>query len=69
MYLKKPTYREIAEYIKKSEITVKGWKSKQSELLELVQIGALCKKNNINIIKLIDIIEFKTKMENATKKD
>jgi len=57
---KRLTYKEIADMLGKNEQTIKGWKSRFPELLEIVQLGALCKANNINsntIVKLTEIIE------------
>ena len=45
--MKKVTNKEIAEYLGKSVNTVNGWKGKFPKLLELVKLGAFCKKNNI----------------------
>lgn len=55
--MKKITYKEIAEIVKKNEGTIKNWKNSHPELLELVKLGALCKKNNITVEKIQKCIE------------
>jgi len=60
--IKKITNREMGKMVDKSESTVKNWKQTHPKLLELVQIGAFCKKNNLTISNIIDILEFKKKM-------
>ena len=52
-------YKEIAEYINKSEGTIKNWKKNHPELLELVKLGAFCKKNNITIEQVEKCIDLK----------
>jgi predicted transcriptional regulator len=47
--MKKILYKEIAEYLGKSEQTIRGWKVKSPELLEIVKAGSFCKKNDITI--------------------
>lgn len=47
-YRMKTTYKEIAETLGKSENTIKGWKQKFPELLELVRIGVYCKKHGLD---------------------
>ena len=59
MEIKKVTYKEIAKYINKSLATIKGWKKHFPELLELVKIGAVCKKNNIDVGDIKKCIEIK----------
>lgn len=51
------TYKEIGDYLGKSENTIKGWKQKFPVLLEFSQIGAFCKKNDLDIDKIIKLIE------------
>ena len=53
----KVTNKEIAELIGKNEQTIKGWKSRFPELLELVRLGALCKVNNLDAEKIIKLSE------------
>ena len=54
---RKVTNKEIAELIGKNEQTIKGWKSRFPELLELVRLGALCKVNNLDAEKIIKLSE------------
>jgi len=64
--MEKVTNKEIAEYLGKSVNTVNGWKGKFPKLLELVKIGAFCKKNNITIEMIkncIKLQELVTKQE------
>jgi len=51
------TYKEIGDYLGKSENTIKGWKQKFPVLLEFVQIGVFCKKNNLDIDKISKLVE------------
>ena len=51
------TNKDIAEYTDKSVNTINGWKNKFPKLLELVKIGAFCKKNNITIEKIKKCVE------------
>jgi len=57
--MKNITYKEIAEYLDKSETTIKNWKQKFPTLLEFVKTGAFCKKNNITIEMIKNCIELK----------
>ena len=50
--MKNIIYKDIAEIIGKSEQRIRGYKVNNPELLELLKIGAFCKKNNITIEKL-----------------
>lgn len=50
--MKKVSNQELADMVNKSVVTINGWKSRFPELLELLKIGAFCKKNNITIEKL-----------------
>jgi len=64
--MKKVTYKDIAEYTGKSLSTIKGWKVKFPQLLELVKTGAFCKKNNItieHIKKCVELQELVKKLE------
>lgn len=45
----KITYKEIAEMTNKSEAGIKSMKKGNPEQLELLKLGGLCKKYNINI--------------------
>lgn len=54
---KQLSYKEIGDYLGKSENTIKGWRQKFPVLLELVKIGAFCKHNNLDIEKINKLIE------------
>ena len=67
---KKITYKELSVLIDKSEQTIKGWKTRFPELLEVVKLGSLCKANNLSeerIIKLSELQELLNK-ENEDNK-
>ena len=53
----KVTNKELAQIIGKSEQTIKGWKSRFPELLEIVRLGALCKVNGLDKEKIIKLAE------------
>jgi len=53
----KVTNKEIAELIGKNEQTIKGWKSRFPELLEIVRLGSLCKVNDLDQNKIIKLTE------------
>ena len=55
--MKKVTYKDIAEYVNKTEGTIKHWKRINPELLELTKTGAFCKKNNITIEHIKKCVE------------
>ena len=54
---KKVTNKELAELVGKSEQTIKGWKTRFPELLELLRVGAFCKVNNLDTQKIIKLSE------------
>ena len=53
------TYKEIGEYSNKVESTIKQMKKNNPEQLELLKMGALCKKYNISLKDLEAIIKLK----------
>ena len=55
--MKNILYKDIAEYLGKKEGTVKNWKLNHPVLLELVKIGAFCKKNDLDIEKITKLVE------------
>jgi hypothetical protein len=57
MNIEKVTVKDIANYVNKNENTISGWNSKNPQLLELVKIGAFCKKNNLDIEKIKKLVE------------
>jgi len=64
--MKNIKYKEIAEITNKSVNTIRGWKIKFPELLEVVKLGAFCQKYNISLEQLKKCIEFQ---EITTKKE
>lgn len=52
-------YKEIAEYTNKTEAGIKSMKIKNPEQLELLKIGALCKKYNIELKDLKALVQMK----------
>jgi DNA-binding Xre family transcriptional regulator len=58
-YLMKINYKEIGIYTNKSEQGVKMMKTNNPEQLEIIKIGALCKKYEISIEDLQRIVESK----------
>jgi len=62
--MEKVTYKEIANYVDKSEATIKGWKVKHPQLLELTKLGAFCKKNNITMEHIKKCMELKEIVKN-----
>ena len=54
---KKVTNKELAQLVGKSEQTIKGWKARFPELLEIARLGALCKVNNLDSEKIIKLSE------------
>jgi len=57
--MNKVTYKDIAEYINKSEQQIKWYKANNPELLELCKTGAFCKKNNITIEDIKGCVQMK----------
>ena len=55
--MEKVTIKEISEYVDKNMNTISGWNTKQPKLLEIVKLGAFCKKNNLDIDKIKKLIE------------
>lgn len=53
------TYNEIAELIGRTEANMKYMKKHNPEQLELLKVGALCKKYNISLKDLEAIIKLK----------
>lgn len=52
-------YKEIAEYTNKTEQGIKQMKTNNPEQLELLKVGALCKKYNISLKDLEAIVKLK----------
>jgi hypothetical protein len=57
-------YKEIAEYTNKTEQGIKQMKTNNPEQLELLKIGALCKKYNISLNDIEAIIKLKENINN-----
>ncbi len=51
------TLEEVGKSVNKSGATINGWKYRNPELLEVVTIGAFCKKNNLDIEKIKKLVE------------
>jgi len=60
----KPTYKDIAALIDKSEASIKNYKAAQPQLLEVLQLGATVKLNNISLEELEAFLELKDKLLN-----
>lgn len=56
------TYKEIGALINKQEPTLKSMAKANAPQLELLKIGALCKKYNVTIEDIEAIIEFKKRL-------
>jgi hypothetical protein len=63
--MKEVIYKDIAEYINKSEQSIKGYKSTNPDLLEILKIGAFCKKNNLDIEKIKKLVELQEMIKNS----
>lgn len=57
------TYNEIAELIGRTEANMKYMKKNNPQQLEILKMGALCKKYNINIDDLKALNEMKQKIK------
>jgi hypothetical protein len=58
--MKNIRYKDIAEFINKSEQQIKWYKSNNPDMLELLKLGALCKKNNLDTEKIKKLIELQS---------
>lgn len=67
--MKNIIYKDIAEYIKKSEQTIRGYKVNNPQLLEILKLGSFCKKNDLDIEQIKKLIEVKQMFSNEIKKD
>lgn len=54
--MKKITYKEIANYINKTEANIKYIKKTNPNLFEVLKLGAFCKKYNIKQEFLSNIV-------------
>ncbi len=65
--MKKVTNQDIANYLNKKKSTIEGWSSRHQELLELCKLGAMCKKNDIDLNKLTKLIEIQEAVKGTVK--
>lgn len=63
----KPTYKDIATLIDKSEASIKNYKAAQPQLLEVLQLGATAKLNNISLEELESYLLLKETILNSLK--
>lgn len=63
----KPTYKDIAALIDKSEASIKNYKAAQPQLLEVLQLGATAKLNNISLDELESYLLLKETILNSLK--
>lgn len=61
------TYNEIAEIIGRTEANIKYMKKNNPNQLEIIKIGALCKKYNILTDDLKLLCEMKEKLKEGIK--
>ena len=63
----KTTYKDIAALIDKSEASIKNYKAAQPQLLEVLQLGATAKLNNISLEELESYLLLKETILNSLK--
>ncbi|MCT7536978.1 hypothetical protein [Aliarcobacter butzleri] len=63
----KSTYKDIAALIDKSEASIKNYKAAQPQLLEILQLGATAKLNNISLEELESYLLLKETILNSLK--
>lgn len=56
------TYKEIGSMINKAEPTIKSMAKANAPMLDLIKIGALCKKYDVTLADIEAIIEFKKRL-------
>ena len=56
------TYKEIGNFVNKKEPTLKSMHKNNPQQLEILKLGALCKKYNISIEDIKLLIELKNKL-------
>ena len=61
------TNKDIAQYVDKSLNTINGWKQKQPKLLEVVKLGTYCKKNDLSIEKIQQLIKLQSMLKEDIK--
>ena len=57
------TYKEIGSMINKAEPTIKSMAKANAPQLDLLKIGALCKKYDVTLNDIEAIIEFKKRLK------
>lgn len=55
-------YNEIAELIERTEANIKYMKKNNPKQFEIIKLGSLCKKYNINENDLKSLVELKSKL-------
>lgn len=65
--MKKMSLEEIGNSVNKSAQTINGWKYRNPELLEIVTIGAFCKKNDLDIEKIKKLVEVQEMIKGVGK--
>lgn len=63
----KLTYKDIGKMVGKTETTIKSWKGRNEELLEITKLGAVCKANGIDEKDLELLVSFKEGIEEKLK--
>jgi len=63
--MKKATHKEIAEYVNKNVSTINGWRYRNPDLLEIVKLGAFCKKNGLDMEKIQKLVEMQEMISSA----
>ncbi|WP_320035279.1 hypothetical protein [Halarcobacter sp.] len=63
----KPTYKDIGSMVGKTETTIKSWKGRNEELLQITRLGAICKANGITEEDLEALIQLKQSI--SSRKD
>ncbi len=58
---------EIGQYVNKTMSTINSWKYRNPKLLEVVELGAYCKKNNITMEKIEKILKLEKSFNNINK--
>jgi predicted transcriptional regulator len=61
------TYKEIAKDLGKQEGTIKNWKKNSPVLLEYVKLGAFCKKNDLTIEKIQQLVKLQSMLKQDIK--
>ncbi|WP_418179750.1 hypothetical protein ACNSOO_04610 [Aliarcobacter lanthieri] len=65
--MKEIIYKDIANYIHKSEQTIRGYKVNNPDLLEILKIGAFCKHNDLDIEKIKKLVDIQEAVKGVQK--